>query len=105
MTGGEGTWRSEIQRVRAEHRAVLDRVSDRLDKSARTAVGVGPSQDAVPDHGPRPGPSGVSNKNVEEDRSVDAYRSYLLPANLDTRVQAAVPATRAEDDPPSSWLR
>ncbi len=105
MTGGGNTWRSEIQRVRAEHRAALDRVSDRLDKSARTAAAVGPSLEAVPDLGKRPGPSEVSDENVEDDRSVDAYRSYLLPANLDTRVQAAVPATRAEDDPPSSWLR
>ncbi|MET4048753.1 hypothetical protein ABIB34_000971 [Rhodococcus sp. UYP5] len=105
MTGGGGTWRSEIQRVRAEHRAALDRVSDRLDTIAHTTSGVGPSPAAIDDHGPRPEPSGVSNKNVEEDRSVNAYRSYLLPANLDTRVQAAVQATWAEDDPPSSWLR
>lgn len=105
MTGGGYTWRSEIQRVRAEHRAALNRVSHRLDTIARTATGVGPSPAAAPDQGPRPKPSEVSNKNVEEDRSVDAYRSYLLPANLDTRVQAAVPATRAEYDPPSSWLR
>lgn len=105
MTGGGGTWKSEIQRVRAEHRAALNRVSDRLDTIARTATGVGPSPAADPDHGRRPGSSKVSNNNVDEDRSVDAYRTYLLPANLDTRVQAAVPATRAENDPPSSWLR
>ncbi|QCB50555.1 hypothetical protein E5720_03890 [Rhodococcus sp. PAMC28707] len=93
--------------MRAEHRAALDRVSDRLDAITRATAGVGPSAAAIDDHGPGPGPgpSGVSKENVEENRSVDAYRSYLMPANLDTRVQAAVQATRAEDDPPSSWLR
>ncbi|ORI23209.1 hypothetical protein [Rhodococcus sp. 1168] len=105
MTSGANTWRNEIQRVRAEHRAALNLVSDRLDTIARAAAGVVPSPAAIDDHGTRPGSSGVSNENVEEDRSVDVYRSYLVPANLDTRVQEAVPATRAEDDPPSSWLR